>query len=346
VGPGCSSFAARGRVFCTQEQRGEDECVTCYWLATGRPAWIHRDRARFWDSHAGAGPRGTPALGDGCVYALGGTGLLNALDARDGSVKWSRDAAADARTTVPAWGIASSPLLVGDRVVVAAKGTLLAYDRATGDLSWSGPDGGRSYSSPHALTIDGVSQVLHMSEAGAAGFAPVDGQVLWRHPWPGEDRVVQPAWAPEGLLLLCGGGLKLGMHAFAVSRAGGEWKIEERWASRGLRPNHNDSVVHEGHVYGFVDVRLACIDVRDGASRWKGGRYAGFTLLLADQDALLVLTEKGEVALVEAVPDRFKELAKFQAIRGKTWNHPAMCGDVLLVRNAEEMAAFRLPAAR
>jgi outer membrane protein assembly factor BamB len=346
VGPGCSSFAVRGEVFYTQEQRGEDEAVTCYHLKTGMPAWIHLDKARFWDSHAGAGPRGTPTLDDGRLYTLGGTGILNVLDARDGSVVWSRDVATETKTKIPEWGIASSPLLVGDLVIVAAKGTLAAYDRETGSPRWSGPNGGKSYSSPHLLTIDGVKQVLHMREAGAAGFAPDDGTILWKHPWPGADRVVQPAMTAEGDLLLCGGGLKLGMRRFRVAQGSEGWTIEERWASRGLKPNHNDSVVHEGHAYGFVSLRLACLDVKDGTRKWKGARYAGFTILLADQDLLLVLTEKGEVALVEAVPDRFNELAKFKAIEGKTWNHPALAGDILLVRNAREMVAFRLPEAK
>ncbi|MHC4597899.1 MAG: outer membrane protein assembly factor BamB family protein [Planctomycetota bacterium] len=346
VGPGCSSFAARGELIYTQEQRGEDEAVTCYYLKTGVPAWIHRDKARFWDSHAGAGPRGTPTLGDGHVYTLGGTGILNVLDARDGSVVWSRNVATETKTKIPEWGIASSPLLVGDLVIVAAKGTLAAYDRATGSPRWSGPNGGKSYSSPHLLAIDGVKQVLHMMETGAAGFAPADGTILWKHPWPGADRVVQPAMTAEGDLLLCGGGLKLSMRRFSVTQGTEGWKVEERWASRGLKPNHNDSIVHKGHAYGFISLKLACIDVKDGARKWKGARYAGFTILLADQDVLLVLSEKGEVALVEAVPDRFRELAKFKAIEGKTWNHPALAGDVLLVRNAREMAAFRLPLKR
>ncbi|MHC5055090.1 MAG: outer membrane protein assembly factor BamB family protein [Planctomycetota bacterium] len=367
IGPGCSSFAVRGELVYTQEQRGDDEAVTCYYLETGKPAWIHRDEARFWDSHAGAGPRSTPTVSEGRVYALGGTGILNALDARDGSVVWSRNAASDANlnaldarddsvvwsrnaatdtgTKAPTWGFTSSPLVLDDLVIVAVEGTVAAYDRATGEPRWTGPNGGSSYSSPHLMTIDGVAQVLHMSNVGATSFAPADGTVLWRHEWPGEDRCVQPAMTADGDLLLCGGGLKLGMRRFAVTRASDGWKVEERWESRGLRPNHNDSVVHEGHVYGFSGPRLVCIDVGEGKRKWRDARYAGFTILLADQGLLLVLSEKGEVALVEATPGKFTELARIQAIEGKTWNVPALAGDILLVRNAREMAAFRLPSA-
>jgi len=342
IGPGCSSFAIRGELLYTQEQRGEDEIVSCYYLNTGKPAWIHRDKARFWDSHAGAGPRSTPTLSDGNVYTLGGTGILNVLDARDGSVVWSRNAAADTDTKAPTWGFCGSPLVVGDLVIVSIEGTLVAYDRATGDPRWSGPDGGNTYSSPHLLTIDGVTQVLLMSNVGATSFAPADGTLLWKLPWSGDGRIVQPIVTANGDLLLCAGGLSFCMRRFAVTHGSEGWKTELRWESRGLKPNHNDSIIHEGHVYGFVGPRLGCLDVKDGLRKWRDARYAGFTILLADQDVLLVLSEKGELALVEAVPEKFTELARIQAVEGKTWNHPALAGDVVLVRNAREMVAFRL----
>jgi len=347
IGPGWSSFAVRGDLLYTQEQRGDDEVVACYKVTTGRPVWKHRDAARFWESNAGAGPRGTPTLSNGRVYTFGATGILNALDARDGAVVWSRNVASDTGTKVPGWGFASSPLVVDDVVIVAAAGQLVACDLATGDRRWIGPARGESYSSPHLLIIDGVAQILLMSGAGATSVAPADGTLLWEHPWPGAS-IVQPAQVADGDILIstasASGGI--GTRRIAVAHGPNGWAIEERWTSNGLKPYFNDFVVHDGHAFGFDGSILACIDLKDGQRKWKGGRYGnGQLVLLPDQDLLLVLSEEGELALVGATPNQFTELARFPGVQGKTWNHPVLVGDVLLVRNAEEMAAFRLSLA-
>ena len=345
IGPAWSSFAVRGDLLYTQEQRGEDEIVACYKATTGEPVWIHRDPARFWESNAGAGPRATPTLNDGRVYTLGATGIVNALDAGNGAVVWSRNAASDTGGTVPFWGFSSSPLVVGDVVIVYAGG-LAAYDRATGKPRWTGKVTGDSYSSPHLVTIDGVAQVLQLTTAGATSIAPADGTVLWEHAWPG-DTIVQPARiADRDILIPNGRNGGLGVRRIAVAHGADGWKVEERWTSAGMKPYFNDFVVHKGHLFGFDGRILACIDLNDGARRWKGGRYgSGQLVLLPDQDLLLVLSEEGELALVGATPDKFTELARFAAIEGKTWNHPVLVGNTLLVRNGEEMAAFRLSLA-
>ena len=347
IGPGWSSFAVRGDLLYTQEQRGDDEIVSCYRLSTGEPVWRHRDAVRFYESNGGAGPRATPTLSHGRVYTLGATAVLNALDARSGKVVWSRNAATDTGRQIPQWGIASSPLVVDDIVVVAVSGTLAAYDLATGSPRWVGPQHGGSYSSPQLVTLDGVRQILVLSAPGAVSVSPADGKLLWEHTWEG-GAIVQPAITADGGVLINAMSMMGGMatRRLAVTRGPGGWTAEERWTSNGLKPYFNDFVVHKGHAFGFDGSILACIDIEDGKRKWKGGRYGnGQLVLLADQDLLLVLSEDGELALVAATPDKFTELARFPALDAKTWNHPVLVGDVLLVRNGQEMVAFRLSLA-
>jgi outer membrane protein assembly factor BamB len=347
VGPGWSSFAVGGGLLYTQEQRGEFEVVACYDAATGKPVWTHRDAARFWESNAGAGPRGTPALHDGHVYTLGATGVVNSLDAGNGALIWTRNAASDTGAKVPAWGFASSPLVVDDLVIVAASGRLAAYDLSTGAPRWVKTEGGVSYSSPQLLTIGGVAQIVFLNNAGATGVTPTDGKVLWKHPWPGVI-ILQPALTADGGVLIAASDMAggIGVRRLAVANGPGGWTAEQVWTSNGLKPYFNDFVVYGGHAFGFDGGILACIDLHDGKRKWKGGRYGhGQLLLLSDQDLLLVLSEDGELALVAAASGQFTEIARFPAMEGKTWNHPALAGGILLVRNGREMVAFRLPLA-
>jgi outer membrane protein assembly factor BamB len=348
IGPGWSSFAVDGDLLYTQEQRGDDEIIASYRLSTGKPVWRHRDATRFWESNGGAGPRGTPTLSNGRVYAFGATGILNVLDAVTGALIWSRNVSADSKVQVPMWGFSSSPLVIDDIVVVAAEAKLAAYDSASGNPRWFSPEAGFSYSSPHRLVIDGVPQIVLLGGGAATSFAPSSGQVLWRHEWPG-GAIVQPAVMADGNVLIntlaVTGGQAI--RRLAVTHTSNGWTVDERWTSTGLKPYFNDFVVHNGHALGFDGSILSCIDLADGSRKWKGGRYGGGQLvLLADQDLLLVLSDEGELALVSATPAEFKELARFKAIEGKTWNHPVLVRDTLLVRNGEEMAAFRLSMAQ
>ncbi|HXW04762.1 MAG TPA: PQQ-binding-like beta-propeller repeat protein, partial [Vicinamibacterales bacterium] len=342
VGPGWSSFAVHGDLIYTQEQRGEDEVVSCYRLSTGEPVWRHRDAARFSEFPGGPGPRATPTVHNGRVYTHGATGIVNALDARTGARIWTRSSASDTGAEPPGWGFTSSPLVVNDLLVVAASGVLVAYDLATGRPQWQGPRDGGGYSSPQLVVLDGVPQIVLLRGRRTTGFDVADGQVLWEHSWQPGASIVQPALIGTRDLLINHADTMGGqaMRRLLVTRAGGDWHVGERWTSRSLKPYFNDFVVHEGHAFGFDGSILSCIDIDDGERTWKGGRYGhGQMLLLAEQDLLLVLSEEGELALVNATPDHFTEVTRFKAIEGKTWNHPVLVGDVLLVRNGEEMAA-------
>ena len=191
-----------------------------------------------------------------------------------------------------------------------------------------GPYGGDGYSSPHVTIIVGVAQIVLTGAFGTVGVAPADGRVLWEHRWDTRVPVLpiaQPAFIDEGQLLV-GDGI-LGVRRIGVARDGDEWTVSERWSSNRLKPYFNDLVLHRGHAYGFDGAILACIDLADGARKWKGGRYGqGQLVLLADQDVLLVLSEDGELVLVEARPDQFTELARVPVNERQDVESPGACG--------------------
>ncbi len=312
--------------------------------------WAHLDAGRFWENLAGAGPRATPTFADGRLYALGATGILNCLDPASGKQLWSHNIAADSGAKLPMWGFASSPLVVKGLVVVFAGGDgdkgLLAYRADSGELAWSVAAGKMSYSSPHRATIDGHEHILFLGDRGLLAVEPDSGTVLWEHPAParapGMPRSTQPHPLGAGQILIAGEG-DLGTALVEVHRDGDTWTAARRWTSREMKPPFNDFVVHDGFIYGFDSRSFCCLDARTGECRWKEGRYGqGQVVLLADQALLLVLAEDGAAVLVAADAAKHEERGRFQALEGKTWNHPAIAHGRLYVRNAEEMACYDL----
>lgn len=351
VGPGWSSFAVVGNRLYTQEQLGDDEAVICYDASTGEEFWIHRDKVRFTETMAGPGPRATPTFHDGRIYALGAKGALNCLDAVTGDVIWAQDIAADSQAKTPVWGFSSSPLIADGVVTVFAGGpedqAVLGYDAEQGDKLWAAGKGVHSYCSTQLSRLGGVDQVVVSSDQGMTGFDPVAGKVLWNFAWPldgGMSRVVQPAVVGPSELLI-GTGFGTGTRRVQVARDGDSWSTRDVWPapSKAIRPYYNDLVIHKGHIYGFDNNFFTCVSVEDGKAKWKARGYGnGQVLLIADQDLLLILSETGEVALVDAQPGGHQERCKFQAIEGKTWNHPVFAHGKLFVRNGEEAACYEL----
>jgi outer membrane protein assembly factor BamB len=341
IGPGCSSFAVKDGLFYTQEQIGETETVSCYDLATGLPVWKHGDKARFWDSHAGAGPRSTPTLAGEFVYTLGATGILNKLEATSGSLIWTRNASADTGVQPPEWAFTASPLIVGEAVIIALDGVLAAYDAETGTPVWKGEDCGDSYSSPQFFTIGGVGQVIFLGKKAVLSIDPKNGKQNWIYAWPMETRILQPGQISDGDFLISGDGLT-NLRRVAIASSQNQWNVKEAWTSKDMKLNFYDFVISKGYAYGFDSQRIACLDVQNGKVKWYGDRLGGFSLLFADQDLLVILTEKGELALVKASPDKYKLLSKVKVLKDRVWNHPAFANDILLIRNSSEMVAYRL----
>jgi outer membrane protein assembly factor BamB len=349
VGPAWSSVVVIGDRLFTQEQRGQQETVVCYRADTGKELWVHEDTVRFEETVSGAGPRATPTFADGRLYAMGATGLLNCLDAATGKCYWSRDVATDAGAKPPMWGYSSSPLVVKDLVIAYAGGgnnkSLLAYRcNSGGEPVWTAAAGTDSYSSPQLTTLDGEPQCLMLTDEGLFAVDPATGSILWQHglAMTGAPRTAQAHRVGDGRLVV--GSLQgPGVAMIEVGRDGSAWKTEPVWTTTRMKPEFPECVVHKGHLYGFDLATFCCFDVATGERCWRQGRYGrGQVVLLADQSLLLVISEEGEAILLAANPRQSEELGRFQAVKGKTWNHPVIVHGRLYVRNAEEMACYEL----
>jgi outer membrane protein assembly factor BamB len=352
LGAGWGAFAVVNGYGVTQEQRGPDECVVCYRLADGAMAWIHRDAGRFDGSMGGPGPRATPTIADGRVYSVGATGLLNCLDGATGRRLWSVNILQDNEAANIAHGVCASPLVVGDWIVVCPTGSsgpsLAAYRRDNGQRVWRAGHDQASYSSPLLAELSGRRQILLFGSAGVAGHDAATGQVLWSFPWTNDVRVnvAQPianAGGPDQVFLSTGYGQGSVLLRVGYAAEGG-WTVAPLWKSRQMKTKFTTAVVHKDHIYGLDDGMLECVDLGTGKRLWKDGRYEHGQILLAG-DLLLVQAENGEVVLVEAVPERLRELGRVTALTSKTWNHPVLAGRLLLVRNDQEAACFELPPA-
>ncbi len=359
IGAGWSGFAAVNGFAVTMEQRGEKELVTCYEVETGKLRWSRGVQARHETVLGFVGPRSTPTIHDGKVYALGATGVLHCLDGATGETVWTKNLMQEFGVTVEqdlknvAWGRAGSPLVVDDWVVVPAGGptgeavSLVAYNRLDGREVWRGGERQISYASPALATLAGVRQIVIVNEDTVSGHDVKNGETLWSYPWAGDsgaNATASQAVVLEGDRVYVSKGYGGGSLMLHVTR-NGSWAVEEVWRDSSLlKTKLTNIAVKDGYAFGLSDGILECVALDDGTRQWKKGRYGHGQILLVG-DALLVLSESGELALVEAASERYRELGRIQAINGQTWNNLCLYGPYLLVRNSEEAACYQLPLA-
>jgi outer membrane protein assembly factor BamB len=346
VGGGYASFvSARGRAF-TIEQRGAREVVAAYDVMTGRELWTQQWDAFFREMMGGDGPRATPTWFDNRVYALGATGELACLDDASGRVIWRKNILEDNQAENLQWGMAAAPLIVDETVVVHPGGpagrSVVAYNRHTGARVWEGRNDRASYSSPMLVTLGGVRQLIVFSAIRVMGLTPDSGRVLWEYPWVTSPDVnaSQPIVIGDNRVFVSTGYGK-GAAVIELTPAEKGFTVREVWRNIRMKNQFTSSVLHDGFIYGLDENILACVDAATGDLKWKGGRY-GYGQVMLASGHLIVLTEAGELVLVRATPEGHQELVRFQAIEGKTWNHPAIVDGILLIRNLQEMAAFDL----
>jgi len=360
VGAGWGGYAVVNGYAATIEEREGRELVTLYDVETGDLIWAREIGGAFHHVLGGAGPRSTPLIHEGVVYAMGVRGHLVALEGATGSIVWERDLLADYGISIAeedanvAYGRPTSPLVVGDGLIVGVGGSVdrrvsaVAYQKGHGEVLWEGGDRNISMASPGHGVLAGAEQVLLVNENWVSGHDPATGQVLWEFPWPGitaaDSSVSQAVPVPPDKVFVSkgyGGGAAL--YQLDAS-SDGTFTAEELWHSaRVMRTKLTNVALKDGYVYGLSEGVLECVDLATGERVWKAGRYHHGQILLVG-DVLLVLSEEGELFMVEASPEsRNNVLAQFQAIEGHTWNTFALYGDIVLVRNAQEAAAYRLP---
>jgi outer membrane protein assembly factor BamB len=353
IGGGYASFViADGRAF-TIEQRRDHEAVTAYEVTTGRELWAHSYAAAFSESMGGDGPRATPTYHEGRVYSMGAQGEFCCLDAATGKLLWRKNVLDEAHATVLYFAMSTSPLIVDDTVVVLSgeplpslKGTtnqtVLAYHKQSGERVWSALEDKLAYASPMLVTLAGQRQLLVVAAKRITGLKSENGGLLWEIPWEAQyhNSIAQPVLVDTNRFVVSagyGGGAML----VEISKNGSGFGARQAWKNLNLKNKFNSSVFWNGSVYGLDEGILTCIDAATGRRQWKEGRY-GYGQLLLASGHLVVLSGEGELILVRANPDRHEEVARFQAIHGKTWNHPAIADSKILVRNAVEMACFEI----
>ena len=348
IGEGWSTFSvAGGRAF-TQEQRGENELVTCYEALTGDLVWAHTNQARFFEWQGGPGPRATPTVDRGLVFTMGGTGILDCLEASTGKRRWSRSVLAENNLPNIIWGISCSPLVLGDRIIVNGggtnSGTVLAYHRLTGDLLWKVGTDKSAYSSPAFSKLVGKPVILSANASSFTIHEPTTGAILLDYPWANDKwpKAAQPVVVGTNRVFLSAG-YGVGCVMLELTNAvGGKFGAREVWKTKTMKTQFNSAALLNGHLYGLDDGLMACIEVETGKRVWKDGRYGSGQSLLVD-NLVVVQAERGFVALVGATPTGFEELGRIPALGNKTWNHPVVAGRHLLVRNDREAVCYELP---
>ncbi|HEX6046946.1 MAG TPA: PQQ-binding-like beta-propeller repeat protein [Pyrinomonadaceae bacterium] len=346
VGVGYSSFAvADGKAY-TIEQRRQQEVVAAYDVATGRELWKQAWNAEFTDS-TGDGPRATPTWDQGRVYALGATGELRCLDANTGSVIWGKNILTENQASNLQWAQAASPLIVDDKVIVLPGGgggkSVVAYNKMTGAPVWKSLDDRQAYVSPMLVELGGRWQVIVVSSTRVVGLVPETGAMLWSYPWDTSMgiNVSQPIVVDNNRFFISSGYDK-GAALVELKGSGNSFTAGTVWENKNMKNKFNSSVLHNGYIYGLDEGILVCLDVNTGERKWKEGRFGYGQVVLASGHLIITDGSTGDVALVKATPDKYTEVARFSAIKGQTWNYPAIAGGRLLVRNSNEMAAYDL----
>ncbi|MCL5097066.1 MAG: PQQ-like beta-propeller repeat protein [Candidatus Omnitrophica bacterium] len=363
---GFSSFAiGQGKAFTlvarTIDGQKQEVCVALD-LDSGKELWAAPlGQAKYEgggdegapDNRGGDGPRSTPTIDGDRIYTLSAYLVLTCFEANTGKVIWSRDLLKEYGGKIITWENAASPLIDGDLIFVncnAPNQTLLGLHKEDGSLAWKGQNDSMTQATPIAATILGVRQVLFFTQSGLVSVAPQTGDVLWRYKFPYN---VSTASSPvvAGDIVYCSAGYGVGSGAVRITKSGDQFLATEIWRIPGNKfCNHWSTPVYSnGYLYGLFGFKehgkcpLKCLDIATGKEMWSHPGFGPGGTLLVD-GKVLVLGDKGQLALVAATPKEYIEEARCQAVSGKCWNSPAISNGKLYARSTKEGVCLDLSA--
>jgi outer membrane protein assembly factor BamB len=341
---------ADGRLY-TLLQRDGQQWIVALDAASGDALW-ETPLAPEYLNPMSDGPRGTPTIAGQRAYAYTGEGILSAVDLSDGAIAWTHNVPAELDGEAAEYGMACSPLVVGDRVVVTAgapDATVVAYDAATGEQAWTAGSDHAGYSSPVLREVGGRQQIVVFSGGAALGLAPDTGKVLWRHEYETNFNcnIAAPlAW--EGKLFISSGE-NHGCALLEVKRRGQKFDVAEVWSSQGpksvMRNEWQTSLLVDGHLYGMDNVggagpvtHLNCVAIATGERAWQKARFGKGNLIAAD-GKLFVTTMEGELVVVRATPEGYEELGR-QTVLGPMRQGPSLADGRLYLRDDAEIVCL------
>jgi outer membrane protein assembly factor BamB len=354
VGAGHASPVVVGGSVFAFGRVGEDEVLSSFELATGKPRWKQSYPAPYSLNSAaaghGKGPKATPTVAGGRVYTFGIGGVLSAFDAASGRLAWRQDYRETYTVNSPLYGVASSPAVEQGVVIVHVgahdNGALKALDAATGAERWSLKGDGPAYVSPLVATLAGTPQVVTISQSRILGVDFGSGAVLWSQPFTTsyDQNSVTPAVAAAGDTVIVSG-LDQGVRALRISKAGSAFKADSAWQAADVSLYMSSPVLDGDRLFGFSHRQkgpLFALDARSGKVLWTSPGRQGENAALVDVgSALLVLTTNSELLVLRKDAAAFTPLRTYQVADSPTWAHPAPTAEGLLVRDAESLALWR-----
>ena len=343
-GEGFSSLAiSENRVY-TLIDRGNAEWVLCLDTGTGQDLWRVRSADSYQEPQGGNGPRSTPTVDGPRLYTLGATGVLLCLDKKTGEMLWRRSILADFDAANLHWGVSTSPLVEGDLLLVNVGGpgaSVVAFNKYTGKVVWKDHHDVAGYSSPIAITVDGVREIVFFGGRSIMGLSPDDGELHWRHPWItlSDMNIATPIFSNPFLFISSGRGTGSGL--LRLSRKGKQVHAEVQRTSKVMQSHFSSCVLVGKYVYGFDNTILKCIRLEDGEVMWAD-RSVGKGSLISAQGHLFIVGEGGDIGVAEATPEGYREHGRLRILEYKSWTPPALASGKLYLRDEKHIACLDL----